>query len=149
MLELKLIRLYYYVCHCYCTQLQWQVQRFSRNSLQGRITDEELLTTYLFAVAYEQKQQLRQIYDYTLRHWSGWSPRLGSYQNFACRLGRLSGCLPLLTELVMGELKAARKYCLLTPAPSSPVRPAAQAQSSSGGDGQGLLCGQEALLPWL
>lgn len=55
MLEIKLIRLYYYVCHCYSTQLRWQVQRFSRNSLTGQITDEELLTIYLFAVAYEQK----------------------------------------------------------------------------------------------
>lgn len=105
MLEIKLIRLYYYVCQCYYTQLQWQVQRFSRNSSKGQISDEELLTIYLFAVAYEQKQQLRQIYDYTLRYWSGWFPLLGSYQNFAYRLGRLSDCLPLLTELLMNELE--------------------------------------------
>lgn len=120
MLEIKLIRLYYYVCQCYCTQLQWQVQRFSRNSFQGQITDQELLTIYLFAVAYEQKQQLRQIYDFALRYWSGWFPRLGSYQNFAYRLNRLSGCLPLLTELLMEQLEGESSDELLL-ADSCPI----------------------------
>ena len=106
MLEIKLIHLYYYVCHCYSTQLRWQVQRFSSNSFEGKITDEELITIYLFAIASEQKYQLKQIYNFTLKYWSGWFPNLGSYQNFANRLNRLSDCLPLFSELLMVEIKA-------------------------------------------
>jgi len=107
MLEIKLIGLYYYVCDCYSTQLRWQVQRFSPNSFTGKITDEELLTIYLFAVASEQKHQFRQIYDFTGQYWSGWFPKLGSYQNFVYRMHRLCRCLPLLTELLMSELATA------------------------------------------
>jgi len=105
MLEIKLIRLYYYVCHCYSTQLRWQVQRFSPNSLAGKITDEELLTIYLFAVASEQKYQLKQVYDFTLKYWSAWFPNLGSYQNFSYRLKRLSNCLTLLTDILMQSMR--------------------------------------------
>ena len=42
MLDLQLISLYYRICHYYSTQLGWQVQRFSPNSLGGSITDEEI-----------------------------------------------------------------------------------------------------------
>ncbi len=105
MLEIKLIHFYYYVCHCYSTQLRWQVQRFSPNYLAGQITDEELITIYVFAIASEQKYELKQIYSFTLKYWSGWFPTLGSYQSFSNRLNRLSDCLPLFTDILMAELK--------------------------------------------
>jgi hypothetical protein len=105
MLEIKLIHLYYYVCKCYSTQLRWQVQRFSPNSFQGHITDEELITIYLFAVAFEQKCELKQIYAFTLRYWSGWFPTLGSYQSFSNRLNRLSDCLALLSDMLMAQIE--------------------------------------------
>ena len=105
MLEIKLIRLYYYVCHCYSTQLRWQVQRFSHNSFEGHITDEELITIYVFVIASEQKYEVKQVYDFILKYWADWFPNLGTYQNFSNRLNRLSDCLPLFTELLMGELK--------------------------------------------
>jgi hypothetical protein len=113
MLQIKLIRLYYYVCSCYSTQLRWQVQRFSPNSSAGRITDEELLTIYLFAVAYGQKQQLRQIYDFIQDYWLAWFPKLGSYQSFVYRLNRLADCFSLLTELLMQELQSQSSHTLL------------------------------------
>ena len=106
MLEIKLIHLYYYVCHCYSTQLRWQVQRFSQNSFQGHITDEELITIYLFAVATEKRYEVKQIYEFTLKYWSSWFPKLGSYQNFGNRLNRLSDCLPLFTDLLMDQMQA-------------------------------------------
>lgn len=104
MLEIKLIHLYYYVCQCYTTQLRWQVQRFSPNSFEGHITDQELITIYLFATASEQKDELKQIYDFTLKYWHSWFPNLGTYQNFANRLNRLSDCLPLLTDILMAQI---------------------------------------------
>lgn len=105
MLQIKLIRLYYYVCQCYDTQLQWQVQRFSRNSLSGHITDEELLTIYLFSVSSQQRYQLRAIYDYIRDHWLDYFPQLPSYQTFVDRLNRLSGCLPSLVNLLCEQLQ--------------------------------------------
>jgi len=77
-MEEKLISLYYRVCLYYSTQLRRQVQRFSANSFSGRITDEELLTIYLFAVAYNQKQQLRHIYKFIGEYWAERFPLLGS-----------------------------------------------------------------------
>lgn len=113
MLQIKLIGLYYYVCNCYSTQLRWQVQRFSHNSSTGRITDEELLTIYLFAVAYGRKQQLLHIYNFIQDYWLAWFPKLGSYQNFVYRLNRLADCLSLLTELLMQELQSQSSNTLL------------------------------------
>lgn len=104
MLQIKLIRLYYYVCQCYSTHLSWQVQRFSPNSLTGQITDEELLTIYLFAAAYQQKYQLKGMHRYIQEHWLDWFPSLCSYQTFVSRLNRLSDCLPLLVELLQEQL---------------------------------------------
>lgn len=51
----NLIRIYFHVCDKYKEQLCWEVQRFSNNSQpSAKITDEELITIYLFCVAYEQ-----------------------------------------------------------------------------------------------
>jgi hypothetical protein len=52
--ELKLIALYYYICECYDTELKWHCQRFS-NYHGNEITDEEILTIYLFAIIEEEK----------------------------------------------------------------------------------------------
>lgn len=46
--ELKLIQLYYYICEEYNQFLRWNVQRFIKNMLEGQISDEEILTIYLF-----------------------------------------------------------------------------------------------------
>lgn len=104
MLQIKLIELYYYVCQCYTTQLRWQVQRFSANCFTGQITDEELLTIYLFCVAYQEKYQLKSIHRYIQEHWLDWFPTLCRYQTFVDRLNRLSDCLPLLVELLEQQL---------------------------------------------
>lgn len=104
MLEIKLIQLYYYVCQSYRTQLRWQVQRFSSNSFTGQISDEELLTIYLFCVAYQEKYQLKSMHRYIQQHWLDWFPTLCSYQTFVNRLNRLADCLPLLVELLQEQL---------------------------------------------
>jgi len=108
MLQIKLIYLYYYVCQLYSTQLRWQVQRFSPNNLKGQITDEELLTIYLFCVAYQEKYQLKSMYTYIQDHWRTWFPTLPSYQTFVQRLNRLGACLPLLVERLSAQLLRER-----------------------------------------
>lgn len=104
MLQIKLISLYYRICHYYTTQLGWQVQRFSPNSHKGQITDEELLTIYLFCVAYEEKAKVKSIYRCIQNHWLDYFPALPSYQTFVSRLNRLSGCLPLLVDCLLEEV---------------------------------------------
>jgi len=48
-----LIRIYFHVFDKYKEQLCWEVQRFSNNSHPSdMITDEELITSYVFCVAY-------------------------------------------------------------------------------------------------
>jgi len=55
--EIKLIALYYYICECYNTALKWHCQRFSNYS-GDEITDEEIITIYLFAIIEEEKYKI-------------------------------------------------------------------------------------------
>lgn len=93
----NLIKLYYHVCDKYNEQLRWEVQRHSNNhSQRGIITDEELLTIYLFCVAYEEKYKIKSMYKYIKNHWHSWFPLLPSYQAFNARLNNLCDAFPIL-----------------------------------------------------
>lgn len=55
----KLIKLYFHVSDKYKEQICWEVQRFSNNRYPcGAISDEELITIYLFCVAYSEKYKI-------------------------------------------------------------------------------------------
>jgi hypothetical protein len=111
MLINNLIRIYFHVCDKYKEQLRWEVQRFSNNSHPSdMITDEELMTIYLFCVAYEEKYKIKSMYHHIRNHWHSWFPTLPSYQAFNRRLNRLCDAFGvLMTEffnsLSMGEDK--------------------------------------------
>jgi Transposase DDE domain len=92
---IELIALYYYVCECYDGELRWHCQRFSNNSSQ-EITDEELLTIYLYCLMYENKRKLTEIHDYAKRYLSSWFPKLPAYATFVVRLNRMSAVFPYL-----------------------------------------------------
>jgi hypothetical protein len=93
----NLIKLYFHVCNKYKDQIQWEVQKFSNNHKQeGIITDEELITIYLFCVGYEEKYKIKSMYKYIKHHWSSWFPLLPSYQAFNARLNNLSDAFPVL-----------------------------------------------------
>ena len=57
--ELKLIRLYHYICEEYNQFLRWNVERFSKNNLKGQISDQKILTIYLFCLLYEEKYKIK------------------------------------------------------------------------------------------
>ena len=80
-MQLTLISLYYYVCEWYNSTLRWQVQRFSNNSYQGHITDEEIITIYLFCVSFQEKIKLKSMHKYILNHWQSWFPVLYTTKN--------------------------------------------------------------------
>ena len=65
--EMKLIALYDYICECYNTDLRWHCQRMSNYS-GNFITDEELITIYLFAIIEEEKYQISSIHNYAKKY---------------------------------------------------------------------------------
>lgn len=99
--ELLLIKLYYYVCEEYNDYLRWNVQRFSPNGQEGQISDEEIITIYLFCVAYEEKPKVKSIHKHIIKYWKSWFPTLPSYQTFNDRLNRIADAFPLLVERII------------------------------------------------
>ena len=95
----NLIKIYFHVCNKFTEKLCWEVQRFSNNNQpQGIITDEELITIYLFCVAYEEKYKLKSMYNHIKNYWQSWFPLLPSYQAFNARLNRLCSAFAVLLE---------------------------------------------------
>lgn len=103
-MQLTLISVYYYVCECYNNTLRWQVQRFSPNLDEGNITDEEIITIYLFCVAFQEKYKVKSMHKYILQHWIDWFPNLPSYQTFVNRLNRMSVLFPFLVSELIKDL---------------------------------------------
>jgi hypothetical protein len=97
MLINNLIKIYYHVCDKYTKQIRWEVQRFSNNRQPiGIITDEELLTIYLYCVAYEEKYKIKSMHKHIKYHLLSWFPLLPSYQAFNARLNHLCDAFPIL-----------------------------------------------------
>lgn len=103
-MQLTLISLYYYVCNRYNSTLCWEVQRFSPNSNTGKITDQEIITIYLFCVAFQEKHKVKSMHKYILQHWISWFPNLPSYETFVNRLNRISPLFPILVSELIADL---------------------------------------------
>jgi hypothetical protein len=80
-----------------------QAQRLS-NNFRPEFTDEECITIYLFGIA-EGKNEVKAIYDFIKQYWSGWFPKLGSYQNFNRRIVNLAESFQTLYGLLISEKK--------------------------------------------
>lgn len=120
-MALTLIALYYYVCDCYDKQVRWQVQRFSSNKLEGQISDEELLTIYLFCVAYQEKTTLKAMHRYMHQHWATYFPNLPAYQTFGNRLNRLADAFPVLIEQLITDLGGGEQDAQVLLVDSMPI----------------------------
>jgi hypothetical protein len=108
MLQLKLIRLYFYVCQEYEEELKWHCQRFTKNGVEPVFSDTELLTTYLFAVGLQQRLQLKQVHRYIDEHWRSWFPQLPAYATYVTRLNRLVSVFPHLVARLVAVLGPPR-----------------------------------------
>ena len=95
--RIQLISLYCHICDWYDSHLSWQIQRFSPNGHSGQITDQELLTIYLYCVAYEQLFIIKNMHEHIEKYWLSWFPDMPSYQTFNNRLNRL---WPAMQELI-------------------------------------------------
>lgn len=98
--SIKLIRLFYQVCDWYNENLAWNVQRFSNNGLKGQITDEELITIYLFCTMEEEKTSIKSMYRHMRDYWGTWFA-LPSYAVFNDRLNRLNTVFPDIIALLL------------------------------------------------
>ena len=92
-----LITLYLAVCHHWQEGCWAQAQRHAPYA-DLDFTDEEVVTIYLFAVALEQKRQIKDIHRHAGRYWRDWFPRLPGYGAYVQRLNRLADCFPALLE---------------------------------------------------
>lgn len=122
MLINHLIRIYFHVCDKYKVQLCWEVQRFSNNVQPANIiTDEELITIYLFCVAYEEKYRIKSMYKHIKNHWHSWFPTLPSYQAFGARLNRLCDAFTVLMMGFFNSISIAEDKLKVLPGDSFPV----------------------------
>jgi hypothetical protein len=62
MRTLQITQVYLYVCEIYEEELQWHCMRHTKNKSNSDFTDQELLTTYVFPVAYGQRFNIYIIY---------------------------------------------------------------------------------------
>lgn len=120
-MQLTLISLYYYVCERYNSTLYWQVQRFSPNLNNGNITDEEIITIYLFCTGFQEKYKVKSMHKYILAHWKDWFPNLPSYETFVNRLNRISCLFPVLVSELINDLDIVETEMITVLADSMPI----------------------------
>jgi hypothetical protein len=106
------IRIYLFVCRNYRGRLAAAVQRQSNND-QPDLTDEEVLTIYLFGL-FKKLETVSDIYEYAEDHFSDWFPDLLSYQSYKSyqsynrRLNRLSAAFALLVQKALQKIDGKR-----------------------------------------
>ena len=102
---LKLIEIYFYICKRYDEDLKFCCERFSKNNNQPELTDQEIMTIYLFVMHEEQRFKVKQIHRFANEYLRSWFPTLGSYAAFDNRLNRLSEAFKLLIEPLLSQSK--------------------------------------------
>lgn len=99
---IKLIEIYLYICKRFEEDLKYCCQRFSNNN-EPDLTDQEIMTIYLFTIHEEQRFKVKQIHRFANEYLRAWFPALGSYQAFNNRLNRLSEAFKQLSSTLINE----------------------------------------------
>ena len=86
---LKLVKIYSTICEKFEKDLKYTCERFSNNTKQD-LTDQEIMTIYLFVTEEEQRFTIKQIHKFASDYLRSWFPNLGSYSGFSNRLNQLS-----------------------------------------------------------
>jgi len=100
----KLIEIYFYICEKFENDLKNYCQRFSNNS-NPELTDQEIMSIYIYAISQEQKFKCKQIHRFAQEYLLSWFPDLGTYQAFNYRLNRLCDAFAHLVEHLLTEFK--------------------------------------------
>ena len=98
----QLISLYLFICNENSIELQFYCERTS-NNVAFRITDEEIITLYLFSLMSHQNR-LSEMYAYASRHLKDWFPTLPSYVAFVQRLNQIQDIFVPLIERLQTKL---------------------------------------------
>lgn len=106
---IKLIEIYFYICKRYHEDLRYCCQRFSNNNKQ-KLTDQEIMTIYLFTMHEEQRFKVKQIHRFANEYLRDWFPNLGSYAAFNNRLNRLSEAFKQLLAPLLEEYRPEDCY---------------------------------------
>lgn len=106
MLINELIQLYFYVCEIYEKELKWHCQRFTKNNQLPKFTDQELITSYLFTISYEEISMMKNVHNHLKRYWLSWFPDLPSYTAYNTRINRIAAVFPRLAELLIHKYDA-------------------------------------------
>lgn len=85
---IKLIKIYFLVCEHWEVELKYLCERFSNNN-QPELTDQEIMTIYLYCMDQEKRLTVKEIYLFANDYLRSWFPHLGSYASFNNRLNRL------------------------------------------------------------
>jgi hypothetical protein len=94
----ELVSVYLSVCDAWQKGCSETVRRYSNNN-SFAITDEEIVTLYLFGII-SGNSSVRSIYNYANRHLREWFPCLGGYESFSYRLNKISdGFVSLCQEI--------------------------------------------------
>lgn len=102
MFETNLITLYSFVLDRYESDLQYDCWRRSNNRYP-RFSDVEAITIYLYAVWYERRLRVREIYEFAHRYLRDWFPDLPSYQAYCRRINWLSEAFKTLLQIAIEE----------------------------------------------
>jgi hypothetical protein len=104
--ELKLIKLYMYICDLYDRELKYYCQRYSNNS-EPTFTDQEIFTIYLYAGYCQKYLQVKDIHTFASEYLSSWFPKLPSYQTFNYRLNLLPEAFKILSQRLIDSFLPA------------------------------------------
>jgi len=99
---IKLIEIYFYICKRYDEDLKYCCERFSNND-KPALTDQEIMTIYLYVMHEEQRYKVKQIHKFANEYLRSWFLNLGSYAAFNNRLNRLSEAFKLLVTPLLEE----------------------------------------------
>lgn len=102
--DYKLVKIYYYVCEKFEESLCFECERFSNNK-RPKLTDQEIITIYLFAMHHQGIFKIKQIHRFAMDYLRDWFPDLGSYQALNNRLNRISRDMNTLVEGLLTEFR--------------------------------------------
>jgi hypothetical protein len=117
---LKLIKIYSTICEKFEKDLKYTCQRFSNNTKQD-LTDQEIMTIYLFVIEEEQRFTVKQIHKFACDYLRSWFPTLGSYSGFSNRLNQLSEAFRTLTTSLFEDFMPQNCYLNQSLVDSMPI----------------------------
>jgi hypothetical protein len=96
--EIRLIAMFLFISQAFKDKLQFYCKRMSNNS-SPKFTDEEVVVVFIWGII-QNRNNIKEIYNYTNNHLRHLFPDLPSYEAYVTRLNRLEDVfVPLIEEI--------------------------------------------------